>query len=475
VLVPQVALAHLGLLRSTPAHGAHLAAAPRAIRLTFTEAVEVAVARLRLIGPSGSGVPLAPLHQPIDSGHVIETEVLGRLVGGIYRIEWQVVGRDGHPVRGVISYVVAPGATGLADPAAAAPDVPAAGERAAVVPDSQAVHHDPTAMPAGEFFGAGSAGYVIVRAMQYVALLVVIGGLAFALVVLRLLGRSGGDRDVVAQMRSRTATLAFWGSVALLVSAVARLYAQSLAMHGPGEALEPLYVAAMVAKTVWGWSWLLQLAGALTAIAGFAMARRGRATGWPVAGCAGVVLALTPALSGHAASAPRHGVLAVVADALHVTGAAGWLGSLLFVLVVGIPVAMRLGGAARAEIVARLVNAFSPTALAFAGLVTLTGAFAAWLHVGLSSALWTSDYGRTLLIKLAILSLVAVTGAYNWRRVRPALGDDLGTRRMQRTAAMELGVGVLVVIVTAVLVATPPPMEASGGADGADRRVSTPG
>jgi len=104
-------------------------------------------------------------------------------------------------------------------------------------------------------------------------------------------------------------------------------------------------------------------------------------------------------------------------------------------------------------------------AVLFAGIAALTGLFAAWLHIGFSSALWTSDYGRTLLIKLAILSIVLATGAYNWRRVRPSLGDDTGARRMQRSATAELAVGVLVVIVTAVLVATPPPVDMAGGAD----------
>jgi len=329
-------------------------------------------------------------------------------------------------------------------------------------------------MPTGDFFGAESAGYVALRAVQYSAMLVVLGALAFAFVVLRLLERVEPDQDLLESMRARAAALAFWACVALSISAVIRLYAQSLAMHGPGQALEPLYVGTMVAKTRWGWSWLLQLAGALVAIAGFSMARRARPTGWRVAAIAGVALAVAPALSGHAASAPRYTVLAVVADTFHVIGASGWLGSLLCVLTVGIPVSMRLAGDRRAAIVARLVGAFSPTALVFAGIAAATGVFAAWLPIGFSSALWTSDYGLTLLTKLAILSIVLGTGAYNWLRVKPALGDDVGTHRLQRSAAVELGVGLLVVIVTAVLVATSPPTEMDGGSEGAVRAVATP-
>lgn len=460
---PRVAWGHLGLSRSTPSDGAHLAAAPREIRLTFTEAVEAAVARLRLIGPSGSEIPLSALRQPRDSGQLLVANVRGRLEGGVYRIEWQVVGKDGHPVRGTIRYVVAPGATGLADPDDVEPPAGALAPGPATLPDATPPHHDPTAIPGGKFLDAESPAYVAVRALQFTALLVVIGSLAFVFGVLALVRRSEPDPQVVVAMRARAAALGFWGAVALLGAAALRLYTQSLAMHGPGEVFDARYVGAMVVKTVWGSGWLIQLAGSSIAIVGFALARRGRSSGWVIAGIAGIGLAMTPALSGHAASTPDFTTQAVIADTLHVIGAAGWLGSLLFVLVAGIPIAMRLGED-RGTAIARLVNAFSPTALGFAGLATVTGVFAAWLHIGFSSALWTSDYGRTLLIKLAILSVVLGTGAYNWVRVRPALGDDVGTRRLRRSATMELAVGVLVVIVTAVLVATPPPREMDGGA-----------
>jgi copper transport protein len=459
LLAPRVAFAHLGLRRSTPADGAHLAAAPREIRLTFTEEVELAVSRLRLIGPSGIEIPLSPMRHPTDTSQVLLANVLGPLEGGIYRIDWQVAGTDGHPVRGTITYVVAPGATGLAGPAGANSPLSGTAGITPTASDTIAVHHDPTSMPTGEFFGAESPGYVAVRALQFTALLVVIGALVFAFVVVGRFQRTLGDPDVVASMRRRAADVGCWAAVALLAVSALRLYAQSLAMHGPDEALQPLFVGAMVVKTLWGHAWLLEVVGALLAVAGLALARRGRWSGWLLAGFGGIGLVLTPALSGHAASTPDFAIQAVIADTLHVIGAAGWLGSLLFVLVVGIPVAVRLENDRRGATVAKVVTAFSPTALIFAGLAALTGVFGAWLHIGFSSALWTSDYGRMLLIKLALLSVVVGVGAYNWLRVKPALGDDVGTRRMQRSATLELGVGVLVVLVTAILVATPPPMD----------------
>lgn len=460
VWLPQPALAHLGLQHSAPAEGAHFAEAPRELRLTFTEAVALAVTRLRLIGPNGAEVPLSPLRHDTDSTQVIVADVLGSLEGGVYRLEWQVIGRDGHPVRGTIAYVVAPGATGLTDTdtAAGSPRLDGAEGQAAREGVAEAPHHDPVAMPSGEFFGAESPGFVVVRALQFMALLAVIGALAFALVVLRLFGRTTQDEGFVRTMRTRAAKFGAWAAALLLASALLRLYAQSLALHGPGEVLDGALIAAMLRKTGWGLAWIIQVGGSLAALAGFVIARRGQSSGWTLAAIAGAVLATTPALSGHAAAADPM-LLAVASDTLHVIGAAGWLGSLLFVLGVGIPCAMALETGRRGAATAELVNAFSPTALAFATLTVVTGLFASWLHIGFSSALWTSDYGRTLLIKLAVLSVVLLTGAYNWRRVRPALGDDIGAQRIRRSATVELATAALVVLVTAVLVATPPPVD----------------
>src|SRR5690606_3764126 len=134
------------------------------------------------------------------------------------------------------------------------------------------------------------------------------------------------------------------------------------------------------------------------AIAGFHLARRARAGGWVVALAGVLVLAVTPALSGHAASAPRLTAVAVLVDTLHVIGAGGWLGSLLVLLAAGLPAALRSPNAGRGADVANLVNAYSPTALIFAGTMVVSGVFAAWLHAGISSALWESGYGQTLLL-----------------------------------------------------------------------------
>lgn len=441
LLSATLAYAHGALRRSAPAKGEHLSVAPREIRLTFTEALELPLARLALLGPNGP-VLLGTLALG-DSAMVLIAPVTGRLAAGSYTVQWQIAGADGHPVRGEFAFFIAPGAAGLATNGGA-------------VTSDPATHHDPTTFPQSGGFSAESPGYALIRWLSYMAILGVIGAIAFRL-VLNIVRRQA---DAAGQLLLSPATRGAAGLGALMavlsmVLAGARLIGQSVALHGGTSAFDPMLVSTMLTKTIWGSGWMLQAAGSLVALAGFWVARRNPA-GWAIAALGALALAVSPALSGHAAAVTQYRPLPVIADTLHVIGASGWLGSLLVLLVVGIPVALRLDGN-RATAVAALVNAFSPTAMAFAGLTIATGLFAAWLHLGSVSALWESGYGRTLLLKLGALGGVFATGAYNWLRVKPTLGHDVATSRLRRSATAEIVVGAIVLAITAVLVASGTP------------------
>lgn len=435
---------HGALRRSVPAKDAHLSAVPGELRLTFNEAIELAFARLSLFGPRGA-VPLGSLSLLADSTTVLIAPVVGRLVEGAYTVRWQVAGADGHPVRGEYNFFIAPGAAGVVDRGGADP------------PLGTETHHDPTTFPQSSGFSADSPLYAAIRWGTFMALLGVIGAIAFRIVLkIMALQRAPAGAAISAEASSRAAALGLVIAVGLLALGGIRLIAQSFALHG-GDAFDTTLIATMLTRTGWGTGWLLQLLGTAVVLTGFMLARRTIQSGWWVATLGALMLAFTPGLSGHATAVERFAPWPVVTDALHVIGAAGWLGSLLFVLVVGIPSALRLEPGTRGAAVAALVNAFSPAALFFAGATAATGVFAAWLHLGTIPALWESVYGRTLLLKLGVLTGVFATGAYNWLRVKPALGEDVATSRLRRSATFELAVGVVVLAVTAVLVATATP------------------
>lgn len=211
-------------------------------------------------------------------------------------------------------------------------------------------------------------------------------------------------------------------------------------------------LSLLLLRTTWGHAWIVQLVAVLVALVGFGFARRaarreGAGTAWWVAGSGAVALALTPAFSGHAFGSDRLTVLAVAADSLHLLSAGLWLGGLAVLLLVA---------GCRGEL-PRLIDAFSPLALASVGVLIATGSFAAWLHIPELDAVPGTPYGRALLVKVAFAASTFLLGAWNWRRVRPGLHEADGPGRLRRTAAVELALGQAVLIATAVVVSSSPP------------------
>jgi copper transport protein len=478
LLVPCVARAHGHVKSTSPAAGTHLALAPREIRLEFSEVPDLTFSNVKLVTADGRAVALAPLAYSDASRRVVVAAIRSALASGTYVVEWQLTGDDGHPTRGRFNFVIAPGAMVMpgaaTDSARGRASAPAA---AGTGSEHMQMHHDPTSLPEGAEFGVESPAYVVIRWAQYLALLVTIGAVAFRLFVLqrsRPQAQAGSDA-VFDEAERRAAMLGLVGVGVGVLTLASRLYAQSYAMHGASDAGDASSTLQMIGSTMWGRGWVLNLIGLLVSGAGLTMALRAepgpRAPGdegarvagplrpWSVATLGVVLLAFFPALSGHAAASPSFPGLAIVADALHVLGASSWLGTLTVLLVAGLPAAIQRGESRRGAIVADLANAFSPAALVSASLAAVTGVFAAWLHIGRIPDLWGSRYGQTLLVKLAILVVVAVTGAYNWRFVKPALGSDAATTRLRRSASVEVTVAVVVLLVTAILVALPTPVD----------------
>jgi len=271
--------------------------------------------------------------------------------------------------------------------------------------------------------------------------LVATGAAAFRFIVLR--HQPGA---VANEEGSRAARLARAAAFAALLAALARAPIQLWDISDPLSPLLP-QARALVLHTWWGKVWIAQMLLAACAAFFYSRARAGKL--WKPAAGSSVLLAMTFPMSGHAIGSETWTWLAVSADAVHVLAAGAWLGAMLVL-------AFAL---ARAEgaIKGALVAAFSPMALAAAGFSLLSGAASAWLHLRLFSDLWTTPYGSWLFRKLVGVALMAGCGAYNWKKAGPRLIRDGDERPIRRSISLELTLGALVLIATAILVATPLP------------------
>jgi putative copper export protein len=385
-------------------------------------------------------VALSPLRVAApDSTRTIVADVVGPLVAGPHRIRWQITSADGHPVRGTVAFRIAEDATGLTVTPPVFADTSPPPEIAQPIATQST-------------FGVDSWPYSVVRIAGYAAIIVIIGAVVFALVVAPSTHHRVPDLDAtfVVDARRLAAKTALLATILLAVAVVARLVAQSYALNGVAPTS---HFVASVARTPWGVGFVFHVLAVAALLVAFLRPRRAL---WGVAALATLLLGVGTALSGHAAGSGRWTTVAVISDSVHILAAGGWLGALLLILTAGLPATARMDSLGRGQAVRGMVHAFSPMALSFAGALTLTGIIAAVLHLGTWSALTGSDYGRILLIKTGVLVLVVAVAAYNWRRLRPAIdADRVGTLR--RTAGAELLLAFVVLVVTAWLVATPPP------------------
>jgi copper transport protein len=220
--------------------------------------------------------------------------------------------------------------------------------------------------------------------------------------------------------------------------------------------MQTMSMTDMAMHTRWGFALRLELGAVVVARVSFVLAAQRLRVAWRFASISAIVLAVTPALAGHAAASPRFTTLMITTDFLHVLGGATWLGNLLSIMLIGVPIALTLDGPERWEAVASLVNAFSPIALASAAIVGASGVVASWVHLEHFAALWQAVYGQVLLLKLALVAITLIVGAYNFRRVQPQLVRQEGTARLQRSATIELSVGLLILLVTGFLTGISP-------------------
>jgi putative copper export protein/methionine-rich copper-binding protein CopC len=442
-LLPSPAAAHTKVERSAPADGDTVRDAVREVRVRFTRPVESELTTLTLLR-EGTQVAAGAAVVPGTEGREYLLALPGALEAGAYEARWHTVGSDGHVLEGTFRFVV------VAPPPSAVLTPPPA---AVLV---EAAPAEPPPVEGTEVGEATSPLAVAVRWAWFASLLGMIGVVAFRYGVLPRMGRDPVHLQVAARAEAAAWFVALGAAALSTASLLMRLWLQASALGGDAWSGERLNL--LLTRTGWGLAWVLQAIATLAFVLGLFVARapHGRGAGWMGAAAGAVLLSAVPALSGHAASVQRLSGVAIASDTLHVLAAGVWMGTLLAVLAVGIPVALTAGAGAGGAVLA-MVRAFSPMALAAAAVVGLTGVVNAVFQLSAVSDLWTTGYGRALLIKLVLLGGVGALGFYNWKVVLPRLGSEAGAQHLRRSARAELGLGIVVLLVTAVLVALPTP------------------
>lgn len=280
----------------------------------------------------------------------------------------------------------------------------------------------------------------------YASLLVVVGASGLRWLLLPRVSAELGP-DGVGAIEQSGARLALVASVCAVGSCGLRVWTHTVAAFGFTDAsLDNMKLIALQSR--WGQGWRVQLAAALILAVACAITSQ-RRQAWVLATFAALFFAFTMPLLGHAAGnlfrEALHGV--------HVLAAGAWLGTLAVVLAVRIPDAKPDASARDSGRNVRLamLRHFWVIAMPSAATVVAAGVVAAYLYVGAWSNLWTTAYGRILLVKAALVGAAGGCGFVNWRRLQGRIPHQAGWLAI---VTLEIVLAVAAVLATALLTET---------------------
>jgi copper transport protein len=470
------ALAHAQLLGTSPESGTTVSVQPSEVIFQFNQNVGGTAGAVRVYNAQGDEVDNLDVSHPDGNEHWMGVGLKPHLPDGTYTGTYRVISADTHIVYGGLVFNIGH--------AGAAPKYTVAG-----------------------LIGRNEVGHVtkvafgVVRALDYLSIALMIGGLAFLYAVWApALAALAGPEPRWSAASDGFARRA-WRLLAVAVVLGALVSVLGVLLQGAtaaGVSLWSSLKGTIIESTIesrFGWVWGLRavdwvLLGAL--LVGARAAGRdpvprltpgadgdgSRAVGvsrppvWLLIalglGCA--YLAITPALAGHASIQSPTGLF-FPSDVLHVLAASVWVGGIALLLL-ALPVATRrLEGPERTQLLFGNLRRFSPLALASVIAIAITGALQAYIDVRSVHGLLHTTYGVLILVKTALLGALVVIGWMNRERLIPALrriASAGGEPRhagvlARRTLRGELVLMMCVFGVTAALISYAPPIDAASG------------
>jgi copper transport protein len=387
---------------SSPTAGATLSTPPATVTITFGERPDPKLSAINVLDSSGAAVTAGPTTASSSDPLTLEVP-LNSLTGGVYTVAWRTVSAiDGHRATGSFAFGL-----GKTPPAPGGSSTPGAGATNSSGPSPAAV-----------------AG----RWLLYLGLLSLLGVSFFGAVIARV------PPSVIRRLLPAAWVLAAIGTATIVADQVAE------AGVDVGQILGTSFGPAIVERVV-----PLAIAGVAVFLGVRSTARYRVALAIVALASGGALLA--DVLSSHAA-AGQSPALDVVIQSFHVLAVGLWMGGLFGLLVT-------LRRHLPDESTARSARRFSWLATVGIAVVVGTGVLRAIGELGTIDALFSSDFGRLLIAKTALLGVLAALGAVNHFRNVPAAGRVL--TGLRRVGSVEILVGGTVILLAAALVNVAPP------------------
>lgn len=438
-----VADAHALLVRSEPAAGAELTTAPATIELWFSEPLEPAFSQAHLVDMQGNEIGRgASTVDEADPMHL--TLTLTELPPGIYTVVYRNLSQaDGHEWVGSFPLTL-------------------------LNPDGSRPAGAATMDMLGDMLGT-ELPTPLKTVSRWLALLGAM--LLTGVLVFQQLGpalRQAEPQDSLSVRIEQHGRIGLVVGIGLVfVGSWLQVFAQMAALSGMGSAggvtldlfFQTRAGALLFTRQL--------LAGALLfltiVVTGFA--DKLRSAGQWLALLLSLAILATFSVGSHAAAVAGSG-WAIVGDFIHLAAAAIWLGGLLLLAV--LLWQHRQQSAGEATLLRQVVWRFSVVATLAVFVLVVTGLFSSLVQLQSWSLLWTTAYGRLLLIKGLLVVVILGVALLNHRlvRINPASGSAVSwaatyQRPLRRQVWGESLSGLLLMVVVALLVQTPVPQPAA--------------
>jgi copper resistance protein D len=314
---------------------------------------------------------------------------------------------------------------------------------------------------------------IYARAIHFATTMLVAGVVLFAIFVAAPAWRGAAGNDAVAiKVRIRLAVIAWIGLALAAIAGVAWLVLTAAGMSGlpTAQVFGDSVLWTVLSQTTFGRTWLVRfaIACALAATLPALLSPRDRQsprleiTAAILAGAfAGAI-----AWSGHAAGGlGDEAIVHPAADVLHLIAAAAWVGALLPLIVLLAAAGTNDASLAMAR---TATTRFSMLGIVSVGTLLVTGIVNTYYLAGSVAALLHTDYGRLLLIKIALFLAMVAIATVNRFRLTPQLlqhaniaASRNALRQLRRNAAIETTAGATIIAIVAVLGTMPPAIHAA--------------
>jgi copper resistance protein D len=303
-----------------------------------------------------------------------------------------------------------------------------------------------------DWFAAGEDGPLgAIRAIHFAASAITTGTLVFAAVAGKAVLPSG--QELVVLKRKQVLWLACISLAVAIVSAIPWLLLQTASIGGRDEPLTSGLVLTVLSETQFGLVWQIRMFIALFLAACLTYGSFAQADSLALAAAIGLTAGI--AWSGHAGSTTGEwGNVHLTADALHLIAAAAWIGGLAC-LVLLLATVRRDEPLAWESLALETTRRFSLLGTVCVATLLVTGLINSWILVGSFHALFVTEYGRLLMVKLAIVAVMLAFAATNRFWLTPRLarlsGDAVTVRQLTRNSAIEIVLGLAIFAIVGML------------------------